>query len=247
MFALRHRRLFASFALLLPLQPAAWAAQPPAQCRAASGPAPATVVELYTSEGCSSCPPADRWLNTLGHGAGVVALAFHVDYWDGLGWKDPFADPLHTQRQQAMLRSAGARFAYTPQVVVNGRDWRGWPALPARQAAPAPARLLLQREGRQASVQVTPGTAGLPPQFAGYWAVVTDGEVSQVRAGENAGTELHHDHVVRRYQPLPAWPAGQAQRWLLPLSASLPAAARVVFVLTDAQTGRPLQAVELGC
>jgi hypothetical protein len=96
-------------------------------------------------------------------------------------------------------------------------------------------------------VQVTPGPAGLPSQFAGYWAVVTDGEVSQVRAGENAGTELHHDHVVRRYQPLPAWPAGQAQRWLLQLPVGLPAAARVVFVLTDAQSGRRLQALELGC
>ncbi|HUG25789.1 DUF1223 domain-containing protein, partial [Piscinibacter sp.] len=86
------------------------------QCSARSGPAAAPLVELYTSEGCNSCPPADRWLSALKDRPGVVALAFHVDYWDGLGWKDRFASPLHTQRQAQQRAVNGARFSYTPQV-----------------------------------------------------------------------------------------------------------------------------------
>ena len=74
------------------------------------------MVELYTSEGCSSCPPADRWLSALKDGPPVVALAFHVDYWDRLGWKDRNASPAYTRRQAAQQRFNGARFSYTPQV-----------------------------------------------------------------------------------------------------------------------------------
>jgi hypothetical protein len=245
MFLVRHRLL--SLLTMLPLAPAALGAGAGPQCRAVSGDRPATVVELYTSEGCSSCPPADQWLGTLGHGGGVVALAFHVDYWDQLGWKDRFADPVHTERQQAIMRSDGARFVYTPQVVVNGHDWRDWPALPAARPAPAVARLQLEREGARASVLVTPQPMAAGREFGGYWAIVTDHEFSQVRAGENAGAELHHSHVVRRYQPVQPWAATQAERWTLDLPAATPPGARVVFVLTDVRSAQPLQAVELGC
>ncbi len=84
------------------------------------------LVELYTSEGCSSCPPADRWLSRLADDAGLwsefVPVAFHVDYWDYIGWKDEFADPSNTQRQRGYAAAAGARSIYTPQMVVGGRD-----------------------------------------------------------------------------------------------------------------------------
>src|SRR5512134_2617035 len=99
-----------------------------AQCRADSPASTTAVVELYTSEGCNSCPPADRWLSSLKGRADVVALAFHVDYWDRLGWADRFASPAYTQRQAARRMSSGAGFAYTPQVLVNGADWRRWPS-----------------------------------------------------------------------------------------------------------------------
>src|SRR5687767_8007237 len=95
-------------------------------CSARSGPVAATVVELYTSEGCSSCPPADRWLSAVAQRGDVVALAYHVDYWDRLGWKDRFASPAFTQRQLDQRPVNGARFAYTPQVVIDGRDRSGW-------------------------------------------------------------------------------------------------------------------------
>ncbi len=96
-----------------------------------------TLVELYTSEGCSSCPPADRWLSQLKGQDDVVALAFHVDYWDRLGWKDRFASAEHTQRQAQQQRSNGARFSYTPQVVVNGRDRPSWGGPVAGEATAA--------------------------------------------------------------------------------------------------------------
>src|SRR5688572_7390063 len=86
-------------------------------CTAASPRTIVPVVELYTSEGCNSCPPADRWLSTLKAAPDVVALAFHVDYWDRLGWKDRFASAAFTQRQANQQASTGARFSYTPQVI----------------------------------------------------------------------------------------------------------------------------------
>lgn len=81
-----------------------------------------TVVELYTSEGCSSCPPADRWLNSLKDRSDVIPLAFHVDYWDSASWKDRFSQAAFTQQQSVSRLITGTRFAYTPQLVVNGRD-----------------------------------------------------------------------------------------------------------------------------
>ena len=90
-----------------------------AQCVARSGERTAALVELYTSEGCSSCPPADRWLSNVGKAFAteqVVPLALHVDYWDYIGWKDRYAQPLFTQRQNGSQRTSGARFAYTPLI-----------------------------------------------------------------------------------------------------------------------------------
>ncbi|MFZ5542830.1 MAG: DUF1223 domain-containing protein [Pseudomonadota bacterium] len=216
-------------------------------CSVHTGSQRTTVVELYTSEGCSSCPPADRWLSSLRPGQGTVALAFHVDYWDRLGWVDRFASPRHTQRQYQRQQASGARFVYTPQVLLDGRDWRGWPATPPRSTVPAEVSVGLQRIGTEAVARVAPHAgAAVPEQLSGYWAVVEDGLVSRVKAGENAGATLRHDHVVRHYEPLVPWPAGQARqlRWPWPSAGR---GQRVVLVVTDAATGLPLQAAELAC
>jgi hypothetical protein len=99
-------------------------------CRAASEPLTRPLVELYTSEGCDSCPPADRWL--AAHFASPtaaargIALAFHVDYWDRLGWTDRFGSARNTERQHQAMRASGATFVYTPQVLVQGRDVPAW-------------------------------------------------------------------------------------------------------------------------
>jgi hypothetical protein len=225
----------------------------PASCRAHSGDAAPTVVELYTSEGCSSCPPADRWLSSLKPQADVLALSFHVNYWDRLGWPDRFATSAITQRQHQLPANVASNQVYTPQVVVNGGDWRRWPKLPAAgKADTGLPRLQLSRDGAQTVVLEVAADAGrsgqFAGQFAGYWAVLEDGHQSQVKAGENAGETLKHDHVVRLYQPVPAWPAGTAQRLSLTVNAGVPAhPRRVAFVLVDAATQKPIQAITLGC
>ena len=146
---------------------------------------------------------------------------------------------------------------YTPQVLINGADWPQWhrQALPA--AAPSADRptpvVQLQRQGDQvvATVGGAPSAAPgnrLAGPFSGYWAVLEDQHLSKVRAGENADQTLRHDHVVRRYQPVAAWPAEsglKAQLSVAPGSAAHPQ--RVVFVVTDAVNQRPVQAVALGC
>lgn len=223
-------------------------------CSARSGPAIAPVVELYTSEGCSSCPPADAWLSRLKADPGVVALAFHVDYWDRLGWKDRFASAAYTQRQAQSQRSSGARFSYTPQVIVDGADRPDWSraGLPssAKGRAVATVDVNLARDGNRfsASVATTPGA---PPRLAAYWAVTEQGHISVVKAGENDGATLKHDHVVREYKTVDAWRAAPNAPALLAFESTLAAdaahARSVNLVIVDADTGRPVQALKLGC
>jgi hypothetical protein len=222
-------------------------------CQATTSARAPTIVELYTSEGCSSCPPADKWLSTLKGKPDVLALAFHVNYWDRLGWVDRFASAEATSRQHELARISGSAQVYTPQVVVGGQDWQQWPRLPVSAAATAPAgdgpvSISLQRDGEAVTAQVA-ARAGTSKRLAGYWAVLEDGHESKVRAGENSGATLRHDHVVRLYQPVAAWPAGQALSAQLKVSRGEPQfPRRVVFVVTDAATAKPLQAVALeGC
>jgi hypothetical protein len=250
---MRHPLLFALPALLWSCQ----AGAVPSACEAKSAPRQTPLVELYTSEGCSSCAPADRWLSTLpaataaaqGHGQpAVLAAAFHVSYWDRLGWTDRFASAEFTARQAELMRAAGARYVYTPQVLVNGRDWRGWPTLPLAADAPARASIWLQRRGAQVLVRVAPGP-GAPARLGLWWAVLEDGHRSAVSAGENRGEQLRHDHAVRRYGQVDAWAA--ADRQLPPLlvepNGEGGRMARLLVVVTDAATGAPLQAAQLSC
>ncbi len=237
--------LLRTTALLAATAASAAFAAPPA-CQATAGAVAPVVVELYTSEGCSSCPPADRWLSSLKGRGDVLALAFHVDYWDRLGWVDRFAAPDITARQYALARSAGTSSVYTPQVVANGRDWRSWPKLPAA-GSPSPVSLTLVREGDHVRAQVGAASAG-PARLEGYWAVLEDRHESKVRAGENAGETLRHDSVVRLYRPVSAWPATAGTTLDLAVSPGVPEhPRRVAFVVTDPATQKPLQALALGC
>jgi hypothetical protein len=217
-------------------------------CEARSSSTVPTAVELYTSEGCSSCPPADRWLSTLKGRNDVIALAFHVTYWDRLGWPDRFASREFTQRQYDQASREGRAQVYTPQVVAQGQDWRGWPKLPgARPDAAAPV-VTLQREGDSVRASVAPAAGRGETSFSGYWAVVEDGHQTAVRAGENAGENLRHDHVVRLLKPLPAWSAAAGTSSALSVTrgdAAFPR--RVLFVVTEGRTQRPVQAVALAC
>ncbi len=239
-----HHHPFVAVAVLALVSGAADAAT----CEARSAATAPTVVELYTSEGCSSCPPADRWLSSLKPGPGLIALSFHVTYWDRLGWPDRFALPEATARQRDLARVAGSAQVYTPQVVVDGRDWQAWPRLPkaAAPATPLPG-LHLTRDGESVTATVQPAAAG-PAQYGGYWAVVEDSHVTQVKAGENRGETLKHDHVVRLYKPVAGWSAAKGSTSTIGISRGAPEfPRRVIFVVTDPATQRPLQALALGC
>jgi hypothetical protein len=214
-----------------------------AACERSGAIRPPLVVELYTSEGCSSCPPADRWLSTLKNRDDLLPLAFHVSYWNRLGWVDRFATQEITDRQYALMRAMGARNVYTPQVLAHGNDWRHWPTLPGVSSVqPAPMTLKLVRDGDSVVAEV--GAA--PGRWVGYWAVLEDGHRSRVTAGENRGEALGHDHVVRLYRPVGEWQG--AQNFTLTLPAPDPVhPRRVAFVVAGAADLRPVQALSLGC
>jgi hypothetical protein len=231
--------------------------QAEALCKALTAQSPlyvVPVVELYTSEGCSYCPPADRWLSQVSPHSDIVALAFHVDYWDRLGWTDPFASATFTQRQAQQQASSGARFSYTPQVLLNGADRPDWqkitlPFKSTRSISPVDVRLV--RQGSRITATLT-ARAVAPSQLKAYWAVTQQNLVSKVRAGENSGATLNHNFVVRQYQPVEPW-LNPAQGELTTLHFDESSAhdsehpSWVNFVVIDAKTGRPVQAAKLGC
>lgn len=247
----RHRLTFLTAVLALAAAGASTAGAA-SSCSVRSAAVAPPVVELYTSEGCSSCPPADRWLSRLKTEPEVVALAFHVDYWDRLGWKDRFGSAANTRRQGEQQAVSGARFSYTPQVILNGIDRPDWPRAEVGAAArpAAPVSVVLTQDGDRVTASVLP-QPGTPQRLAAYWAVTEQGHASQVKAGENDGSTLHHDFVVRAYQPVEAWAARPGASTMLQYDlpgAADPAHPRSVnLVIVDAASGRPVQAVKAGC
>jgi len=171
------------------------------------GPAP-VVVELFTSQGCSSCPPADALIHDIAndpamHGR-VIPLAFHVDYWDSLGWRDPFSSAEWTQRQARYARTMHLSSAYTPQAVVNGtREFVGSnrSALSAalEKASTEKPRieitLTARREGNSLSATIR---ATVPPSDDLMLAIVEDGVTTKIEHGENAGRTITNDAIVRK-------------------------------------------------
>jgi hypothetical protein len=179
----------------------------------ATQPVRPVIVELFTSEGCSSCPPADALLAKLDQqkrlgNAEIIALEEHVDYWDHLGWRDPFSSPQFTQRQEDYSTAFRTESVYTPQMVVDGRaEFVGSSQSNARNAISDASRLE-KAEITLSKVQSTGSTAHLKidvtmlPSAAAHeaqvWLAVTESELhSNVKHGENAGEDLHHAAVVR--------------------------------------------------
>ncbi len=217
------------------------------QCATASGPTITPVVELYTSEGCSSCPPADKWASTL-KDKGMVVQAFHVGYWDYIGWVDRFAAPAYTQRQRDVAAKNGLRSIYTPQAVLNGKDWPNWGSQP-RPGEPSRASIALkQLAADQFEASVTPLQTGA--SWSAYWTITEHGHNSKVQAGENAGEFLKHDFVVRQYTKAGEYKSADAapQRLVFRSIAPTPGHQRQInLVVFDSKTGSTLQAVSLQC
>ena len=169
------------------------------------------VVELYTSQGCSSCPPADALLHKLAKDRDVIALALHVDYWDYIGWKDQFADPAYTTRQRGYARAANARTIYTPQMVIGGKDHvignrpnEVSAALQSHMAKTDVAVIEASRSGRnvQISGQALKSLRGnLIVQIVEY----TPSQTVAIKRGENAGRTLEYSNVVSRWDTVGTW------------------------------------------
>ena len=227
-----------------------------AQCVSQSGPGTAALVELYTSEGCSSCPPADRWLATLGQRyapGSVVPLALHVDYWDYIGWKDPYAKREFSLRQRKLSQLQRMALVYTPQVVLQGRDFRGWgtkgfdEAVARINAQPARANLkldLLRADANGLDVEVSAELAKPVDDPALYLAAYQSRLESRVTAGENRGRILTHDHVVLEWLGPFAITSRLVERRTLPLLPGAAAASSGVAAFVQSRrTGDVLQAL----
>ena len=181
-----------------------------AECSTKSGAKTIPLLELYTSEGCSSCPPADKWLSKIKHTHDeVTPLAFHVDYWDYIGWKDKFSKAEYSNRQRKIAAFGGAGFVYTPQFVFNGRDFKGWDnsrlnsAINQSQKFAARANLALDAiNGEDGSITLKASAEATDHADAKetdvFVVLYENGLVTNVKAGENVGRELKHDYVVRK-------------------------------------------------
>jgi len=194
-------------------------AQAQHQCSAVSPDNRVALIELYTSEGCSSCPPADKWLSALSASGlsseQVLPLAMHVDYWDYIGWKDRFADPRYTNRQREHAVNNRLRSIYTPQVVTAGKDTRDWYRAGSflsriktinEERAPLKIQLSASDVGTggasmQVKVALNPVDAGgnLPARASIHLMAYENSLSSEVSRGENAGELLTHERVVRAW------------------------------------------------
>jgi hypothetical protein len=164
-----------------------------------------TLVELFTSQGCSSCPPADKWISALRTDPRLwqqmIPVAFHVDYWDYIGWKDEFADPRFAKRHRQFARERRVRSVYTPGLVVAGNEWRGWfrrPVLTLDDPAQV-GPLRLEINDKHVDVRFEPRTIG-QNELEAHVALLGFDIKTVVRAGENEGRTLHHDFVVLGYE-----------------------------------------------
>ena len=219
------------------------------QCAVASGTNVTPVVELYTSEGCSSCPPADKWASTL-KGSGAVVQAFHVGYWDYIGWVDRFAAPAYTNRQRELAARNNLRGIYTPQAVLDGKDWPRWGGKPDSKEF-AKAAISLKQIGKdqfEASVTALPGLQ--TGNWSAYWTVTEHGHNSKVLSGENKGEYLKHDFVVRQYTQAGEYKTSDTSAQKLGFRSIAPTPGhprQVNLVVFDTKSGKTLQAVSLDC
>ncbi|MEE2945592.1 MAG: DUF1223 domain-containing protein [Pseudomonadota bacterium] len=206
------------------------------------------VVELYTSQGCSSCPPADAYFGKELVGRDdVIALALHVDYWDYIGWKDQFADPSYSNRQRGYARAAAKRSVYTPQMVIGGVDHvvGNRPSdvrsnLAKHENAPSDIELAVSRSGDQLTIDLESATGKRDPlvvQVVRYSAK----ETVAIKRGENAGRTLSYHNIVTSWKTVGEWNARRAKT----LRTKVPGDAPVVVIVQRQGFGPIVAAAEL--
>lgn len=210
------------------------------------------LLELYTSEGCSCCPPAEAWLARLKSNPKLwkdfVPVAFHVDYWDYLGWRDPFGAAGYSDRQRAYAAEWKSRSVYTPGFVLDGREWRGWLSrdeLPHASNQPAGTLTASSDDGKRWLLRFEP-TMRSPTTLDFHAALLGFDLTSDVNAGENRGRELQHDFVVLTMNTARSKRSGdlfQAELFLIPTSRISPKRLAVATWVTRHNDLQPLQAV----
>lgn len=169
------------------------------------------VVELFTSQGCSSCPPAEAFLGELAKRPNLIALEFHVDYWDYIGWKDPFGSPVYVERQRAYSANLGERYVYTPQMVIHGQTHEVGSkryliekkiALVRGAAAPGPT-VTLERAGDNVMVRVSAEENS--KSYDIFFATFDAKHETEVLRGENRGQTLVNTNIVRAFDRVGHW------------------------------------------
>lgn len=183
---------------------------------------PVVVVELYTSQGCSACPPADEFVALLASNPQILPLALHVDYWDYIGWSDSFAQEKFTDRQRAYAKAVGSRTIYTPQLIINGHDRiEGFAPdetadrLRAHLEATSPVRLMVTREGDRLVIRAEADPPLTEPVRVQLVRFIPERTVT-IERGENAGKTITYTNIVTSWEGLGDW-AGQE-----PLELSAP-------------------------
>lgn len=214
-------KLLSTLLLILTVSHAANAKTPNSNTIVLSSPVEqATLVELYTSEGCSSCPPADRWLSKLKTHKDlwqkIVPLSFHVDYWNYLGWRDQFSDARYSKRQYNYKKHNYLDVVYTPGLVKNGREFRGWNQ--GRNILNNKTNkvgiLKAEISGDSANIEFIPAK-NLTTTLTLNIALLAFDQKIEVTAGENGGHLLVHDFVVRDYRQHEPKVAGKNVQWTL--------------------------------
>jgi len=207
------------------------------------------VVELFTSQGCSSCPPADALLGRLARRPGVVALSFSIDYWDYLGWRDTLASPAHSERQRSYARARGDGRVYTPQMVIDGVIHANGGDEQAVLAAVGGARKRLsevkvpvttRREGDTLIVDIGDAPEKSDRRSATVWlAIAKEVEKVAIQRGENRGREVAYHHPVREFTPIGMW-NGEAISLKLPLKELKTIGGDRLFVLLQVEELGPI-------
>jgi hypothetical protein len=220
----------------------------------AAGERPLTVVELFTSQGCSSCPPADEYLGVLAERDDLLALSFHVDYWDYIGWKDPFAKSAHTERQRQYREFFNTRYVYTPQMVIQGAyetvgSKRADVAARIEKARAMPRLdVALAREAGGVAIHVAPaGTSGVTAEDAAVWFIAFDDRhQTAVARGENKGRQIVNRNVVRRFDLVGTWNGAAFAARVAGPARGEPGGDGAAVLIQSLVTGRILGAARLG-
>ena len=181
------------------------------------------VIELFTSQGCSSCPPADKLLGELAGNKNIIPLSMNVDYWDYLGWRDTLGSPEHTKRQKHYAANRGTRQIYTPQMVINGHidvvgSRRSQVMSKLKKATEKTARVPMKvsQSGNEIIINVGENKAISSSQKATVWVLMTSQEVLvPIKRGENSGKKITYHNVVRQMIPVGMW-EGKALQLKLP-------------------------------